>query len=121
MSLKQQKDKKKKGAPESAEVLRPLRSKRYNLPQPVTVKHGDEEHSLKTLESFELFTDEHLEAIFNDVNEDGSALTIEIEMANLLHWHDGTIEGVARLSRDSTFDVVYTCLLYTSPSPRDRG
>ena len=38
-----------------------------------------------------------------------------------LDGHDRGAKVIARALRDAGMEVIYTCLLYTSPSPRDRG
>ena len=64
----------------------------------VMVRHGQSEWNLKNL--FTGWTDV-------DLTEQGTA---EAHAAGQLLKNEGLV-----------FDIAYTCLLYTSPSPRDRG
>ena len=50
------------------------------------------------------------------------------DLAGLARWRAGQGAGLAGIGRDGLFDYLawraaegYSCLLYTSPSPRDRG
>ena len=75
-----------------------------------TLSNGADEIVLTTPTSTEI-----ARVNYNDGDEFGDGIAIELENINI------PVNGAYTISGSGTNAVAATCLLYTSPSPRDRG
>ena len=64
---------------------------------------------------------EYREVVFQDVQSDFKFLTRSTMTSDeKIKWEDGKEYPVIKVEVSSASHPFYTCLLYTSPSPRDR-